>query len=97
MIDRLPGDVGESAATPARPTTPYQYPAVHDMPPPRPDQPLSEEQQVQMEKDLESTRKRQEVQTGTVPPKTDKKAATAAKKLPPAANGSQTDGGKPNP
>jgi hypothetical protein len=97
IADRLPSEIGESAAMPARPTTAYQYPAVHDMPPARPDQPLSEEQQVQMEKDLESTRKKQEVQTGTLPPKSDKKTAADAKKQTPAANDSQTDGGKPNP
>ena len=38
MIDRLPADVGGlPAGAPARPATPYQYPAVHDMPPARAD------------------------------------------------------------
>ncbi len=40
---KLPGDMGEPADTPARPTVAYQYPAVHDMPPPRADQPLTDE------------------------------------------------------
>ena len=53
LADSMPSGVAEPAGTPARPAVAYQYPAVHDMPPPRPDQPLTDEQQMQMEKDLQ--------------------------------------------
>ena len=53
MIDRLPGEMGGlPAGAPARPATPYQYPAVHDMPPPRSTTPMSEEEQFKLEKEL---------------------------------------------
>jgi hypothetical protein len=76
IIDRLPADVGEPAGTPARPAETYQYPAVHDMPPPRPDTPLSDAQQVKVEHELERARDRLE---GQAPAKPDKKAAPKAK------------------
>jgi len=45
LSDRLPAELGGlPAGTPARPPTPYQYPAVHDMPPARSIQPMSEEE-----------------------------------------------------
>jgi hypothetical protein len=72
MIDRLPGDMGLPAGTPARPATPYHYPAVHDMPPPRATSPLNEEQQFNLRGDLKATRDRQEKRTGTVPKATPK-------------------------
>jgi hypothetical protein len=60
VIDRLPGEVGGlPAGSPARPTTSYQYPAVHDMPPARSATPMSEEEQVKLEKDLAATREQQ--------------------------------------
>ena len=59
VIDRLPGDVGLPAGTPVRPATSYQYPAVHDMPPARSATPMSEEEQVKLEKDLAAIRDRQ--------------------------------------
>ncbi len=59
-IDRLPGEVGGlPAGAPARPVTSYQYPAVHDMPPARSATPMSEEEQVKLEKELAATRDRQ--------------------------------------
>ena len=73
VIDRLPGEVGGlPAGAPARPATSYQYPAVHDMPPARSATPMSEEEQVKLEKDLAATRERQ-VREVTEDP--DKKAA----------------------
>ena len=33
LVDQLPAGIGLPAGTPSRPATPYQYPAVHDMPP----------------------------------------------------------------
>ena len=59
--DSLPQSMGGLPAdTPPPPKVPYQYPAVHDMPPPRATQPLSEEQQWKLERDLTALRNRQE-------------------------------------
>ena len=52
MIDKLPADMGLPANTPSRPEAPYQYPAVHDMPPDRAAVPMSEEEQFKLEKEL---------------------------------------------
>jgi hypothetical protein len=92
MIDKLPADMGLPANTPARPQAPYQYPAVHDMPPPRASVPMTEEEQVKLEKDLANVRDRQE---GSLEP--DTKAAPAAKKPPNDAANGQTAGAKANP
>jgi len=95
VIDRLPSGMAEPAAAPARPANDaYQYPAVHDMPPSRADQPLSEEQQVEMEQDLQGIRDRQEKQLGVAP---DKSPANPAKKKPAAANTAQTAGSNTKP
>ncbi len=64
MIDSLPGGMGLPAGTPQRPTTPYTYPAVHDMPPPRSDQPMTVDQQLRMERDLSTLRDRQAAEAG---------------------------------
>src|ERR1022692_3166165 len=66
VIDQMPSTLGLSAGTPERPTTPYVYPAVHDMPPPRATPTMSEEQQVQAEKELNAARERQETRDGAV-------------------------------
>ncbi len=96
VIDKLPGDLGLPAEAPARPTTPYVYPAVHDMPPPRETPTMSEEQQVKLEKDLEAVRDRQEAREGAA-----KKTAKPVKKKPAAADtgqgGGAQDGTKTNP
>jgi hypothetical protein len=61
LSDRLPSEWGGlPAGAPARPTTPYQYPAVHDMPPPRSTPTMTEQEQVKLEKDLAAIRDRQE-------------------------------------
>ena len=97
ITERLPADVGgEPADTPARPTAAYQYPAVHDMPPARPDEPLSDEAQVKLEKELESVRDRQEGRPAAAA-KSGKKAAQTGKKPPPQTNQSDGAGGKGNP
>ncbi len=62
IIDKLPGDLGLPAGAPERPTQPYVYPAVHDMPPPRPAPTMTEEQQVTLEKELKTARDKQEAQ-----------------------------------
>ena len=96
VIDKLPGDMGLPAGTPERPTTPYVYPAVHDMPPPRATPTMSEEQQVKEEEELKAVRDRQEARDGVA-----KKTAQPAKKKPATADTGQAagaqDGAKTNP
>jgi hypothetical protein len=65
LSDQVPEALGGlPAGTPARPVAPYQYPAVHDMPPDRPTAPLSEDAQDKLERELRATRDRQEAQEG---------------------------------
>ncbi len=92
MIDKLPSGMGLPAGTPERPAKPYEYPAVHDMPPDRSSAPMTEDEQVKLEKDLANTRDRQE---GRPPPA--KKPASTVKKPPKEAESGQTAGAKPNP
>ena len=93
MIDRIPGEIGGlPAGAPARPETPHEYPAVHDMPPNRASSPMTEEEQVRLEKELINVRDRQEGR-----PAATKKAAPTAKKPPKGAQNGQTDGAKANP
>ncbi|HEX5212620.1 MAG TPA: hypothetical protein VFW22_12920 [Pseudolabrys sp.] len=93
LIDKLPGEMAEPADAPTRPVTPYVYPAVHDIPPPRATPTMSEDQQIKLEKDLAVARDKQE---------THEKAAVApAKKKPPAAqpgaDADAQDGAKTKP
>ena len=81
VIDQMPSNLGLPAGAPARPATPYVYPAVHDMPPPRATPTMTEEQQVKLEKELTAVRDRQEAHEGTA-----KKTAQAAKKKPATAD-----------
>jgi hypothetical protein len=68
ILEQLPASMGGlPRGAPAAPTKSYQYPAVHDMPPPRATKPLDEEQQEQLRQNLETTRDRQEQRTGTAP------------------------------
>jgi hypothetical protein len=92
--EQLPQSLGGlPAGTPPPPATPYQYPAVHDMPPPRATEPMSEEQQYRLEKELNALRDRQEGQEAK-----DKKAAKkAVKKKPAARRSGQNTGAKSNP
>jgi hypothetical protein len=86
LSDRLPESMGGlPAGAPARPVTPYQYPAVHDMPPARESAPLSEGDQDKLEKELRAARDRQEAQEGQGGKASQKgqaatKAATVTKK-----------------
>ncbi|HEX3708679.1 MAG TPA: hypothetical protein VHV56_02195 [Pseudolabrys sp.] len=83
VVAQLPGSMGLPSDAPARPVVPYEYPAVHDMPPPRATKPLTEEEQFRLEKELTAIRNRQE---GNAPAtkngakKADKKAASKARK-----------------
>ena len=96
VIDQMPSNLGLPAATPERPTTPYVYPAVHDMPPPRATPTMSEEQQVEAEKELKAVRDLQEARDGAA-----KKTAQPVKKKPATADSGQAagtqDGAKTNP
>jgi hypothetical protein len=59
---------GLPADAPARPTTPAVYPAVHDMPPPRTDVVLDDDQQAKLQSDLAALRSRQETETAASKP-----------------------------
>ena len=61
------------------PKTPYLYPAVHDMPPPRADTPLTEAQQDKLEKSLEAARARLDAVKKADHPDDPKDAAKAKK------------------
>lgn len=88
LSDSLPtGMGGLPAGAPARPATPYQYPAVHDMPPPRATSTLSEAEQLKLEKDLQAARDKQEGR-----PDSAKKVTPATKKKPADANTGQNAG-----
>jgi len=86
----LPPDV------PKAPAMPYQYPAVHDMPPPRSSEPMSEEQQYQLEKELNAVRDRQEAANPDAQKPVQPAKKTAKKKPAPAESGQNT-GAKTNP
>jgi hypothetical protein len=95
MIDRVPSDMGGlPAAAPARPATPSAFPAVHAMPPARPTPPMSEEDQVKMEKELTAAHDRQTHESiATFKKKADEQAAKKAA----GATDSQAAGAKTNP
>jgi hypothetical protein len=58
--EALPESMGGLPAdAPAAPTDPYKFPAVHDMPPARTDTPMSNDQLLKAEKDLQGARDRQ--------------------------------------
>jgi hypothetical protein len=60
-VSDLPPQLGGlPAGTPERPAQPAAYPAVHDMPPPRPNTVLTEEERKKAEADLAALRERQE-------------------------------------
>ncbi|HMF22444.1 MAG TPA: hypothetical protein VKG24_10005 [Pseudolabrys sp.] len=92
IIDKLPAEVGLPAGAPARPQVPYEYPAVHDMPPERASVTMTEEEQVKLEKELANVRDRQE---GRAPQ--DKKVVPATKKRPEDSGNAQPAGDKANP
>ena len=88
---------------PKTPAMPYQYPAVHDMPPPRSTEPMSEDKQYQLEKELNAIRDRQERALVKEKDRQSADSAAKAKKTPakkPAAaaqNGQNTGATKTNP
>jgi hypothetical protein len=80
-------DTNLPAGTPARPLMAPQFPAVHDMPPPRREGTLSEDEQERLERELMAVRDGQE---GRNPP-------AAAKKKPNPATANQPAGASRNP
>jgi hypothetical protein len=92
VIDQLPGDLGLPAGAPSRPAAPYDYPAVHDMPPPRPTRTMSDEEQFRLENELTAVRKRQE---GRLAP--GKNIAPTAKEKPTTAENDEPAGTKSKP
>lgn len=99
MLEQLPAGLGgEPSALPAKPKANYQYPAVHDMPPDRATAPLTDSEQVRIEKELQAARDKQESQYGSAAETAASPAPAApAKKKPAAAKNGQTSGAKTNP
>jgi len=61
VMEHMPAELGGlPPGAPAAPTTSYRYPAVHDAPPARASAPLTDEQQLELEKQLQKARKKQE-------------------------------------
>jgi hypothetical protein len=59
VVDRIPTSIGGlPEGVPPRPTTPQEYPAVHDMPPARAQRTLNEAERDQLRDDLAETRER---------------------------------------
>lgn len=76
--DAIPAGIGGlPAEAPARPAEQAAYPAVHDIPPPRPVSILNDDQQEKLEKDLTTARDRQEARNPNA-----KKPAAGAKPKP---------------
>ena len=105
--DTLPNSMGGlPEGAPARPNTTRQFPAVHDMPAPRSTTPMSDEDQLKLEKDLQEARTKQEAiaaqpdpgSTPAPPPVAAKKPPAVKKQAPAAASGdAKTSGAKTNP
>jgi hypothetical protein len=61
VFEKMPQSMGGlSPDAPNTPATPYAYPAVHDMPAAREVKPLSDDEQLKLEKELLTTRDAQE-------------------------------------
>ncbi len=96
-LEHMPQSLGGLPAdAPRAPASSYAYPAVHDMPPPRSSEPMSEEQQYRLEQELTRVRDRQEAAQGQKPGD-DKAAKKTKKKKPPAASSQQNAGTTTNP
>jgi hypothetical protein len=81
LMEKVPTDMGGLPPdAPAPAPTAYQYPAVHDIPPPRADKPLTDEQQEKLEKDLQAARAKLESREKADQTPADKKTAPAAQK-----------------
>ncbi len=92
-LENMPQSLGGMPAdTPQAPTVPFQYPAVHDMPPPRATEPMTEDQQWRLEKELGALRDRQEAANPNA-----QKAARPAKQAKKKPKAGQNTGAKTNP
>jgi hypothetical protein len=61
MLERLPTALGGlPSGAPEPSAVSQQFPAVHDLPPPRGTTPLTDEQQLKLEQDLQTVRDEQE-------------------------------------
>jgi len=91
--DTLPASMGGlPAGAPERKAEPLAYPAVHDMPPPRTNTVLTEDEVKQAERDLTQVRTRQEQQPEPgAAAKAAKQAQPASKKTKPKATPPQTE------
>jgi hypothetical protein len=79
--DVLPNSMGGlPQGAPARPATTSKFPLVHDMPAPRSTTPMSDDDQLKLEKDLQAARDRQEA----IAAQPDPSAAPAAAPVPAA-------------
>jgi hypothetical protein len=77
QLASLPG-IGEPAGVPERPATPAEFPAVHDMPPPRDTPPLTAAERAKIEADLTGARDRQEAEAAAEAEVAKKKAEAVA-------------------
>ncbi len=83
LIERLPTELGGMpSGAPAPPRRSYRYPAVHDTPPPRATTPLTDEQQLELEKRLQSAREKQESEAAAIKDAPDGKGAAAEPRRP---------------
>ena len=80
--------IGLPADAPARPVDPVTYPAVHDMPPPRPNTVLTGMEQQKLEADLVAARDRQQAAAGIKPAGRKTKDAKSVRRSKPAEGGS---------
>lgn len=100
IADRTPAIAGGlPEGAPERPAETASFPAVHDMPPLRPETPMTEEERNKLEKELVATRTKQEQLTQPEPPPSSppKKPAAKAKKNPLALDAPRADGTTRNP
>jgi len=104
--ESLPKSLGGlPEGAPARPTSAGHFPAVHDIPPPRADKPLTVDQQIDLEDELKALRDRQsrEVQQSDAeegeasPAKPVTKPATRSSGKPSAKTGQSAAGARRNP
>ena len=85
--DTLPRAVALPTDAPERPVETPTFPAVHDMPPPRPNISLTAEEQVKLEDDLAALKTRQDIAVGASPaPAKKRPPAPAAPRVIPAAS-----------
>jgi hypothetical protein len=79
--------IGLPADAPARPATPAAYPAVHDMPPQRPEVLLNDVEQQRLEDELVAARTRQQAETAGGAASAKKRPTPPARVIPAASKG----------